>query len=315
MIEILGVVLPVFLLVGAGFAAVRIGGFPQSAVDGLMGFAVRFAVPTLLFGAMVRLDLARAFDPLFLLSFYAGAAVCFVVGLRVARDRFGRRPGEAVVVGFSAMFSNTVLLGLPILTRAYGEAELDPAFSLIALHAPFNYVVGIVVMEISRRDGAAPVETARKAATAIFSNAIAIGIGAGLAVNLGGLGLPGFVLGAVEMMSDAALPAALFGLGGALTRYRLRSDLREAGLIAGLATLLHPLIAFVLSAVVFGLEPEFVRAAVVLAAMPTGMNGYVFAAQYRRAEGAAASGVLLGTALSVLTASFWLWALGLAVPS
>jgi predicted permease len=44
--------------------------------------------------------------------------------------------------------------------------------------------------------------------------------------------------------------------------------------------------------------------------MPAGMNGYMFATMYNRAQGAAASTVLLGTGLSVLTVSFWLWMLG-----
>lgn len=313
MIAILQIVLPVFLVVGAGFAAVRLFGFERSAVDGLMAFAVRFAVPILLFGKVARLDLARSFDPGLLLAFYAGAWICFATGVALARSRFARRPGEAVAIGFSALFSNTLLLGLPILTRAYGEAETAAAVAIIAVHAPTNYLLGIVTMEIARRDGAPPLETARKTLAAIFSNALALGIGAGLALNLAGLTMPGFVSDAVDMIATAALPAALFGLGGALTRHRLRSDLREAGLIAGLSTLLHPLIALI-AGLLLGLPDPFLRAAVILAAMPTGMNGYVFAAQYRRAEGACASGVLLGTAAAVATASVWLWLLGVIAP-
>jgi predicted permease len=272
---------------------------------------VRFAVPALLFRALARLDLAQAFDPALLATFYAGALACFGLGMALARTVFGRRPGESVAIGFAAMFSNTVLLGLPILDRGYGDAALTPAFSIVAVHAPFNYLIGIVAMELIRRDGAAPLETARRAATAIFSNAIALGIVSGLAVNALGVAPPGFVMDAVGMLSDAALPAAVFALGGALTRYRLRADIGEAATIAALSTLAHPAIAWALSVHVFALSPMATVAVVVLAAMPPGMNTYVFAAQYGRAEGAAASGMLLGTAVSVLTAAGWLWVLGL----
>jgi predicted permease len=311
MLGILNTVLPVFLLVGAGYAAARSGALADVAVSGVMAFAVRFAVPALLFAAMARLDVAQAFDPRLLAAFYAGAFGCFALGLVLARTAFARRPGEAVAIGFAAMFSNTVLLGLPILDRGYGEAALTPAFSIVAVHAPINYLVGIVAMEICRRDGASARETARRAARAIFSNAIAIGIFTGLAVNLSGLAPPGFVMDAVDMMADAALPTAVFALGGALTRYRLRADLGEAAAIATLSTLVHPAIAWVLATQVFALAPMATVAVVVLAAMPPGMNTYVFAAQYGRAEGAAASGMLLGTAVSVLTAAGWLWALGM----
>ncbi len=309
MLSVLAVVLPVFLIVGAGYGAARFAGYGQEAVDGLMGFTVRFAVPVLLFGAMYRLDLAQAFDPGLLLSFYIGAGFCFVAAIYLSRRIWGRRPGEAVSIGFCAMFSNTVLLGLPVMASAYGDASLPPAFAIIALHAPLGYLVGITVMEFARRDGAGFAATVRRAAAAMFSNSLTIGIAAGLAMNFAGIALPGFVLKAVDMMSAAALPAALFGLGGALTRYRLKADLGEAAMATGLSVIVHPAIAYVLAALVFGLPPDMVRAAVVIAAMPTGMNGYVFAAMYQRAEGASASTVLLGTGLSVFTIAFWLWAL------
>jgi predicted permease len=307
-LQILEIVLPVFLLVGAGYAAARTGALADVAVSGVMAFSVRFAVPALLFGAMARLDLAQAFDPRLLGAFYAAALACFALAVALARFGFGRRPGEAVAIGFAAMFSNTVLLGLPILSRGF-EAALTPAFSIVAIHAPFNYLVGIVAMETSRRDGVSALETARRTAKAIFSNAIAIGLFSGLAVNLAGLALPAFVMDAADMLADAALPAAVFALGGALTRYRLREDLGEAAAITAFSTLVHPAIVFGVCAAL-DLPPMATVAGVVLAAMPPGMNTYIFAAQYGRAEGAAASGMLLGTAVSVLTATGWLWALG-----
>jgi len=149
-----------------------------------------------------------------------------------------------------------------------------------------------------------------RAGKAMFSNALTIGLAAGFALNLGGVVAPGFVMSAVDMVATAALPAALFGLGGALTRYKLRADLGVASATAALSIVVHPAIAYGLCAWVFALPPELTRAAVVTAAMPPGMNGYVFATMYNRAQGAAASAVLIGTAASVVSISFWLWLLG-----
>jgi predicted permease len=73
---------------------------------------------------------------------------------------------------------------------------------------------------------------------------------------------------------------------------------------------LHPAIVYALAAGVFALPTEFVRSAVVTAAMAPGVNAYVFASLYSRGQAQAASAVLLGTALSVLTVSAWLALLG-----
>ena len=81
MLSILFVVAPVFLTIGAGYAAVRTRAFPATAVDGLMAFAVRFAAPALLFAAIYRLDLGAVFDWRLLTSFYTGALFCFVAAI------------------------------------------------------------------------------------------------------------------------------------------------------------------------------------------------------------------------------------------
>ncbi|MEL6220304.1 MAG: AEC family transporter, partial [Pseudomonadota bacterium] len=114
----------------------------------------------------------------------------------------------------------------------------------------------------------------------------------------------------IDLLASAALPVALFGLGGVLTRYKLRAEVSEALMVSAFSLILHPLIAYVLAAHVFGLGDAFVRAAVLIAAMPPGVNGYIFAAMYGRAVGTAASTVLLATALSVVTVTVWLGILG-----
>jgi malonate transporter and related proteins len=305
-LELLVVVLPVFLVIGAGYAATRAGLFRPSAVDGLMVFTQNFAIPCLLFRGVATLDLGAVFDPRLLVSFYTGAVVCFILGTLGARRLFGRRPGEAVAIGFGALFSNSVLLGLPIIERAYADGVLAPTFAIIAIHAPFCYLVGITAMEFARADGRGLAGTARAVGNAMFRNALMIGIALGFVVNVVGIALPEPVWGAVNMMAAAALPAALFGLGGVLTRYALRASLAEASMIASLSLLVHPAIALVLAAGVFALPPDFVRAAVVTASMAPGVNAYVFASLYSRGQAQAASVVLLGTAVCVVTASAWL---------
>ena len=310
LLALLVIVLPVFLLVGVGYGAVRTGVFPDKAVDGLVRFATHVAVPVLLFRALYTLDLGAALRLDHLLSFYGAATACFGLAILAARLGWGRRPGEAVALAFSALFSNSVLLGIPIVSRAYGESVLEPAYAIITFHAPYCYLLGILTMEFARRDGAGAGAALRRSAAAMFRNALTVGIVLGAALNLGGVGLPAPLMAAVEMLADAALPVALFGLGGVLTRYALRAEMGEALMISALSLVVHPGLAWLLTAQVLDMPDPFVRAAVVIAAMPAGVNGYVFAAMYGRAQGTAASAILLATALSVLSVTVWLWVLG-----
>ena len=65
----------------------------------------------------------------------------------------------------------------------------------------------------------------------------------------------------------------------------------------------HPLIVWVLASYVFGLEGLWVHVPVVLAAMPSGVNTYLFGARYEVAPGVAARTVLLTSVLSLATIS------------
>lgn len=310
MLSVLTVVLPVFLIVAVGYGAVRRGLIGDDSVSALMMFTQNFAVPCLLFLALYRLDFGEAFDLELMVSFYSGAFLCFGLGYAVARKGFGRRPGESVAIGFGALFSNSVLVGLPIMERAYGTEALGPNYALIAFHAPFCYLVGITAMEFARADGRSAAETARITLGAILRNAMSMSCAAGLAMNQLAIPLPEPVIASADMIARAALPVALFGLGGVLSRYRIRSALGEATAITVISTIIHPGLAYVLTHHVFGLEPGFVRSATIMAAMAPGVNAYVFASMYDRATGEVAATVIIATAVSVATVTGWLWLLG-----
>lgn len=305
---LLDVIVPVFLIIGFGYAAARAGIFPESAVDGLMKFAQSFAVPCLLFKSIAGLDLGAAYDLRLLLAFYIGSYGGFFAGFLGARLFFARPVTDAVAIGFACMFSNSLLLGLPITERAYGPDALVGNYAILSFHAPMFYAFGITVMELVRSHGSglSPARLGRQIGSAIFSNPLVIGILAGFAVNLSGIPLPEAVHGAVDLMARAAIPTALFGLGGVLVRYRTQGDMRTIGMICAISLLLHPAITWGLGRFVFHLDVAQLRSAVVTASMAPGVNAYLFAGMYGVALRVTASSVLLATAASIFTVWGWL---------
>ncbi len=305
---LLEVILPVFLVIGAGYLAVWRGGFSNDAVDGLMKFTQNFAIPCLLFKAIWTLDIGDSFDPKLLVSFYTGSATGFTLGLVVSRFVFKRDWEDCVAIAFACLFANSVLLGLPITERAYGPDALQANYAILAMHSPFCYGLGITTMEIVRAKGKTAIGTVRTVLNAMLHNALVIGIMLGAVFNIFDLGLPSPVTDALDMMIRAALPAALFGVGGVLFRYRPDGDFRVIAFVCFVSLVLHPTITWTLGKT-FELPTEAFRSAVITAAMAPGINAYVFANMYGRAKRVAASSVLIATALSLGTAWAWLSAL------
>ena len=310
MLDLVNVILPVFGLLAFGYCAVRFRLFPQEGTRALVLFVNNFATPCLLCEAMLTADFSKTFNLAIIVPFYIGALILLLVGSLIARFAFHQRPGESVASGFSATYTNTVLVGIPIIQRAYGAQALPTVFSIIALHAPVLLTLGMVVMELVRRDAAPWHRTLVVIVTRVAQNPLLWGVALGALGNLLHVPVPEAGTAFLQMMSAAVLPASLFGLGGALNEYKVSDSWALASIISFLKLMVHPAIAYALMIWVLHVPMEFARYGIIVAAMPAGINVYVFASYYDRAVNVAANVVLISTIASIATVTFWLWVLG-----
>jgi predicted permease len=311
MLAILNVILPVFALMALGNLAVRFRLFPSEGVRGLVMFVNNFATPCLLFQALATADFSTTFNLQVIGPFYVGAISVFALGSIFAVKFFGNRPGEGVASGFSAMFTNTVLIGVPIMSRAYGPGALPTTFSIIAFHASVLITMAMIVMEVARRDGAPMHKVMWTAFLRIISNPLLWGIVLGALVNISGIKPIEPVEAFIALMAAAVTPAALFGLGGALNDYKLSESWAQSLTMSVLKLIVQPVIAWIIMVPILHVDHEYARYGVLLAAMPTGINAFVFASYYNRGVNVATNTILISTVLSVVTVSGWLYLLGL----
>jgi hypothetical protein len=240
-----------------------------------------------------------------LTSFYAGAFICFMIGMLGARFGFKRDWENSVAIGFCCLFSNSVLLGLAITERAYGPAALVSNFAIIAMHSPFCYAVGITAMEIARNPGPLGMPVVKRILRSMFSNALVIGLALGLIVNLTDATLPNAFQDALNMMARVALPTALFAMGGVLYQYRPEGDVGPIIMVTLTSLIVHPGLVWTF-AHWLDLSTAGLRSAILTSAMAPGINSYVFANMYGRARRVAASSVLVSTGFAIITAWVWL---------
>lgn len=305
MSALLDVIIPVFLIIGFGYCAVWTKLFSEETIDGLMKFTQNFAIPVLLFDAIAKVDLFNVFDLSLFLSFYLGATAGFLIGFLGSRYIFGRPIEDSVAIGFCCLFSNTVMLGLPITERAYGTDALQYNFAIVSIHAPFCYFLGITVMELVKSSEKSIKKNIFVILKAMFSNALVVGIVLGFIVNILGLSIADTIQASIDMITAVALPAALFGMGGILYQYRPEGDAGPILMVCAVSLIIHPLIVW-LTGSKFNLNDAQMRSAVITAAMAPGINTYVFANMYGRARRVASTGVLLSTTLSIGTVWCWL---------
>jgi predicted permease len=101
------------------------------------------------------------------------------------------------------------------------------------------------------------------------------------------------------LLAQAGSPAALIALGITLFRFEIKGDKLGILVMCALKQLAMPALAFALARLL-QLPPAALGVAVLFAAMPTGANAYIFAAQYQRLVNPVSGAVALGTLLSAL---------------
>ncbi len=299
------VILPVFIVIGFGYLAAAKRYLSETSIDTLMKFTQNFAIPCLLFGAIYKINIEQIFQLNLLISFYLGAGLGFIFGLFGARYLFKKDWETSVSIGFCCLFSNTVILGLAITESAYGMDALTGNFAIVALHAPFCYGVGITAMEITRNRNQNIIKMAKNVFRAMFKNAIVVSIALGILVNLLDILIPRSFFSAINMIAEAALPTALFALGGVLYRYRPEGNIGPIVMVIIISLIIHPSLVWIFGRL-FYLDENSFRSAVLTSAMAPGVNTYLFANMYDKGQRIAASGILLSTALSVFTVWVWL---------
>lgn len=204
------------------------------------------------------------------------------------------------------MFCNALLLGVPITEIAFGKGVLPANFAIVAFQAPFCYALGVAALELSRANGGHPLATVGRTLRGLVRQPQVIALAAGLVLNLMDLSLPPLIRKPLDGVGDAALPVALFALGGVLSRYDIRGSLPATGVVLLISLVINPALTWLLAGPLFHLSPGAVRSAVITAAMAPGINSYMFASTYGVAKDVAASALILGTAVSIVTASVWI---------
>lgn len=299
MFEAFLVVLPAFGLIGVGYLARGTRLVMERTGEGLSDFVFTLAVPCLLFRTLAKAEIPAVQPWGYWIAYFSGLGVVWIIATWIASRGFGRKGPELVVSGFSAAQSNTVLVGIPIIMKAYGEAGAVPLALLLAVHLPVTMTLATVLAE---GRNTSPLRIVRT----LLTHPIIVGILLGLLARpfIPYFPVPFWTI--VDALAAAAIPCALVSLGIGMHRHGLTSGIALPAILSGLKLGLHPAIVLVLATQVFTMPPEWAGVAVLFAACPCGINAYLFAERYKQGAADASTAIALSTALAVITMTIWL---------
>jgi predicted permease len=309
-LETLAIVISIFGPVGLGYGAARTRLLGPKVGEGLTEFVFKVAIPILLFGTLATADLHGLSPWRVWAAYFVPFTIIWALSHLMIRRIFGRDARAGVVAGGSAAFSNAVLIGLPLMQAAYGEAGTVYLIVIVAVHLPIMMLVSVFLNEwalaadeAATREGRG--EVLRRLAKTLITHPILLAILAGLMWRVSGLEIPTTITLVVEQLGKPAGPLALFASGMALQNFGIARQIRPAFAIAALKLLVMPALVYAACRLA-GLPPVGVAAVTLVAACPTGVNAFLVADRLGTGQALASNALLISTAAAVLTVTLWL---------
>lgn len=297
--------LPVFGVIGMGWAATRAHLLAAGALDALNVFSFRFALPALVLRLIAGQPLRQSFNPAFYAGYLASGVAVFMVVLGVSRLSAVSTVAASGAYATTATVSNLGFLGPPLMLAFFGERGAGPLAMAILAEIMVLLSLGGLFMA-ANGDDKRGVGTQILRGTVFNPVVAAIVVGAALAGV--GLVLPEPVIRFLAFLGGAAGPTALFALGGALALQRLdRGTAVAACLISFVKLVVYPVFVWVVLSRVMALEPFWVHAGVLIACLPSAGNIYVLAQRYDADPHRVSAAILLSTFVSVVTFPWAAW--------
>ncbi|WP_390904036.1 AEC family transporter [Shewanella phaeophyticola] len=208
----------------------------------------------------------------------------------------------SAVYALGCSYSNTVIVGLPVITAALGKAMIGSIFMIITFHSAFLFALTFILAARSQQHGF----SWRNFTRSMVLNPVVLSISLGIIANGLNIDLGEQLDEGLSLLAKPALTCALFVLGANLSFYRIGDNWRFALLASVLKILLLPALVYVMANWVFEFSEQNSVMLVLLSASPLGVNAYLIATEIKQYQSTLGSTVVLSTLLSVLSYSLWL---------
>lgn len=312
---VLSALLPVVLLIAIGFFAGKRNWISAGSVKDLSNLVFLILIPALLFRTMGAVHLEKLdLKPVGVYFLTVGIIFTGVL-LWQGLNR------HATVVALASIFSNTIMIGVPLVSLAYGEAALVYLFTLISLHALVLLTLATVVLEfavVRERTQHAKTEAGQlahdkdtvaniaKNVILAMRNAVIhpvpLPIIAGLLFAQTGWAIPAAIDRPLQLLGSAFGPLALVLVGVTLAHTQAGAHIKGAFAISLVKNALHPALMAIMGWA-FGLSGMPLTVMIVAASLPVGANVFLFSQRYHVAQELITASVAVTTAVALVSVS------------
>lgn len=300
LLPLVGVLAPIFALIGLGFGLGKAEVFTPDQVRGLARFVLLVALPALLLYALARSNMAAVFRVDYLLVYGAASLGAYALGFGWFRWVGAETVPRSAVRAMGMGNSNSAFIALPMGTLVFGPAAAGPVALNLLFENMVVFPLVLILIEIGQRGEHHPGRVALNVVKGLVRSPMVIAIVLGGLISLSGAALPPVAGRTLALLGGATAPLALVTIGASLAGVSLHGKRGAIAAIAAGKLVVHPLLVLLLLAFVPISDPVFRSAAILFAATPMLSIFPVIALRTGDAETCSAA-LLVTTALSFFT--------------
>jgi len=311
---IFNALLPVIFMIACGYLAGKLRWVSDQGLKDISKLAFNLLGPALLFRTLGKVQLDEL-DLSPVMMYHVLTLMWFTAWVMI----YGLTQ-HGCMRALGGTYSNAVMIGIPMVSLAYGTQGLVYILTLVSVHALIILTYATLLFEIAsaREAGRMPggeVQSLRttvlKAAKAAVLHPVSLPAFLGLMFSLTGLELPELIDKPLDWLGRSFSPLALIMVGIQLQQvlgrgkpWQAQADgaepaviWREVLQIVALKNVFHPLLILA-GGWAMGLPALPMTVMMLTACMPVGANSYLFASRYKVRE----AEVSVSLSLSVLFA-------------
>lgn len=321
MMNIIAIIAPLVIVGFLGYFCTKTRWLNREQLNTLSKFTFTISIPAFLFYQMAKADFSSQVNPQLFAAFYLPVLTCYLITWLInyfyankinhnSKQSDHKNSAASAVFALGASYSNTIIVGLPVLLAAIGEQVIGIVFLIVTFHSAMLFAITAALAASNSN------KEANKANNKYhywfgfikhtLNNPLIISILSGLIFNLLNIPIPAILQESLTLIGKPAITLALFILGGSLAFYQVRKELVYISIASITKLLLLPTLVFLTTSIIFDLQPLIVTVLVILSACPTGVNAYLIATTHQQHQQTVAGTVVVSTLLSMITIPLWL---------
>ena len=299
MTDVLNLTIPMFSLIGIGYLLKRVHFMSENDGAVLSKFAFYILLPPLMFTSILSGDASKSLNINFILSYEIITISIFVLtyllGLLLKLKTM-----EKAIFGLNAAYPNYGYIGVPLCILAFGTNAAIP-LALILLADTFVLLTTLIFYKLTENRKTSLQELSKEIVQRFIYNPLMMSVFVAFIFSIADIKIVTAIDRTLSIVAASATAVALIALGVSLNVSSVKNQKSVLFFITVIKLIVHPILIFIVFQFQTGIDPMWVKTAIVCASLPVAANVFVLANYYKNFESESAAAITITTIVSSIT--------------